>query len=50
MTITSKDMAAVARTLELIEKSPPTDESWDTAQRDGPNLQTRLRSWLKEQI
>lgn len=48
--IAAKDMAAVARTIELIAKSPPKTEAWDEPQRDGPNLEARLRGWLKEQL
>lgn len=46
----SADVAVVAKAIELVAKNPPKDELWDTAQRHGPNLETRLRNWLKEQL
>ncbi|WPH57725.1 hypothetical protein [Mycobacterium phage WXIN] len=46
----AKDIAAITRTLELLEASPPKGESWYDSNRDGPTLGARLRSWLKEQL
>lgn len=48
--MTPQQLAAVATVLELLEDNPPKAELWDTAERDGPPLHKRLRSWLKEQI
>lgn len=48
--MTPAELAAVATVLELLEKHPPKDESWDRAERDGPGLEKRLRAWLKEQL
>lgn len=45
-----KDLSAVTRTLELLERDPPKTEGWNDPQRDGPTLEARLRSWLKEQL
>lgn len=48
--MTPDQIAAVATTLELLRRNPPKTEGWDAPERDGPNLESRLRSWLKEQL
>ena len=50
MKLTPGELAAVATVMGLLEKHPPKDESWDTAERHGPKLRARLTSWLKEQL
>lgn len=46
----AEEIAAVAKTIELIEKNPPKAEGWDHAEQHGPHLAQRVRTWLKEAL
>lgn len=45
--MTAEEIAAVAKTLELIRKCPPKAEGWNHGEQ---TLEEMLRAWLKEQL